>query len=393
MGFEITRFESTVDDELICAICEGVLQNPIQVISCEHVFCSNCLDEWIAKGKKNCPLDREEIRGREDMKAPRIVINLLAKLTIRCDFAQYGCPAIVRLENLTNHCEQCQYNPDKPFKCNKGCGLVLANRCELDAHNCMEELHNLVRGQTQQIETQTTLLEELRIELVGVKESNAKMENELKELKQLIVSFQLRLSSHQNQSQKVMDCLSKCAEEMQNCQKQVRASDDSPRESKYFVQFKDNCLEVDPFIKIGDIKRTFMKSLNIRSGKLKLFDGSNELDDMKSLSEYGIEPTADSRLSLIQCDEVQVFVKVRVMNSKDNVRHPYLCSDFLPKTVALRIDRNATIGQMKAEIKLIHNMVCEDELLTYGTINLEDQFNLTYYNITDGSFINYYAHL
>ena len=79
MGFDITRFESTVDDELICAICEGVLQNPIQVVSCEHVFCSDCLDQWIAKGKKNCPLDREAIKGGEDMKAPRIVINLLAK--------------------------------------------------------------------------------------------------------------------------------------------------------------------------------------------------------------------------------------------------------------------------------------------------------------------------
>ena len=270
---------------------------------------------------------------------------------------------------------------------------MLANRCELESHNCMEELHNLVRGQTQEIETQRTLIEELSTQLIVVKDSNEKLDKEFVEMKQMMANFELKLSSQQNHSQKMMDCLSKCAKEMQICEGQVRDSNEDRRQSKYFIKFKDNCLEVDPFMRIGDIKQSLMKSFNIRSGKLKLFEGSNELEDMKSLSEYGIEPTIDCRLSLIQCDEVQVFVKIRVMNSKDNVRHPYLFSNFLPKTVALRIDRNATIGQMKAEIKLIHNMVCENELLTYGTINLEDQFNLTYYNIIDGSFINYYAHL
>ena len=32
MGYEITRFEGEVDEELLCPICSGVLEDPVQVI-------------------------------------------------------------------------------------------------------------------------------------------------------------------------------------------------------------------------------------------------------------------------------------------------------------------------------------------------------------------------
>lgn len=31
MGYDLTRFQSPVDEELICPICSGVLQDPVQV--------------------------------------------------------------------------------------------------------------------------------------------------------------------------------------------------------------------------------------------------------------------------------------------------------------------------------------------------------------------------
>ena len=31
MGYELIRFEGTVDEELICTICSGVLEDPLQV--------------------------------------------------------------------------------------------------------------------------------------------------------------------------------------------------------------------------------------------------------------------------------------------------------------------------------------------------------------------------
>jgi len=31
MGYEIARFEGEVDEELLCPICSGVLEDPVQV--------------------------------------------------------------------------------------------------------------------------------------------------------------------------------------------------------------------------------------------------------------------------------------------------------------------------------------------------------------------------
>jgi len=31
MGYEVTRFEGDVDEELLCPICSGVLEDPVQV--------------------------------------------------------------------------------------------------------------------------------------------------------------------------------------------------------------------------------------------------------------------------------------------------------------------------------------------------------------------------
>ena len=32
MGYELNRFEGDVDEELVCPICSGVLEEPLQVI-------------------------------------------------------------------------------------------------------------------------------------------------------------------------------------------------------------------------------------------------------------------------------------------------------------------------------------------------------------------------
>jgi len=34
MGFDIGRFVGEVDEELLCPICTGVMQDPVQVKSC-----------------------------------------------------------------------------------------------------------------------------------------------------------------------------------------------------------------------------------------------------------------------------------------------------------------------------------------------------------------------
>lgn len=47
MGFDVNRFQGPVDEELICPICSGVLQDPVQVFIIIALFVPNCCQPHI----------------------------------------------------------------------------------------------------------------------------------------------------------------------------------------------------------------------------------------------------------------------------------------------------------------------------------------------------------
>lgn len=72
--------------------------------------------------------------------------NLLARLCISCDNSVYGCHAVIKLDSLSSHLEECEFNPKRPTPCEKGCGLVVP-KDELNEHNCARELRTLIQSQ------------------------------------------------------------------------------------------------------------------------------------------------------------------------------------------------------------------------------------------------------
>lgn len=78
MGYELTRFQGDVDEELVCPICAGVLEEPLQAAVCEHAFCRACITEWLSR-QPTCPVDRNAITTTNLRPVPRILKNLLAR--------------------------------------------------------------------------------------------------------------------------------------------------------------------------------------------------------------------------------------------------------------------------------------------------------------------------
>lgn len=157
MGYDLNRFEGEVDEELLCLICSGVLENPVQAPMCEHAFCSACIHEWL-KRQSTCPVDRQAITSTQLRPVPRILKNLLARLTIQCCNAEFGCNAWVKLDALNSHLSECEHNPKRPVHCELGCGLVIPLD-EIGQHNCVRELRSIIQSQSDQI---TDLLEKVQ---------------------------------------------------------------------------------------------------------------------------------------------------------------------------------------------------------------------------------------
>lgn len=80
--------------------------------------------EWFSR-QSTCPIDRQPVTMAQLKPAPRILRNLLSRLTIICDNAQFGCTLKVRLESLASHQLECEFNPKRPVQCDKGCELFI----------------------------------------------------------------------------------------------------------------------------------------------------------------------------------------------------------------------------------------------------------------------------
>lgn len=152
MGYDVTRFQGEVDEDLLCPICSGVLEEPVQASPClkeyattimshfsfvhfsqsvcsfsfqaphcEHAFCNACITQWFAQ-QQICPVDRTVVTLAHLRPVPRIMRNMLSKLQISCDNAGFGCTATLRLDQLQSHLKDCEHNPKRPVNCEEGCG-------------------------------------------------------------------------------------------------------------------------------------------------------------------------------------------------------------------------------------------------------------------------------
>ncbi|XP_017586949.1 PREDICTED: E3 ubiquitin-protein ligase NRDP1 [Corvus brachyrhynchos] len=145
MGYDVARFQGDVDEDLICPICSGVLEEPVQAPHCEHAFCNACITQWFSQ-QQTCPVDRSVVTVAHLRPVPRIMRNMLSKLQITCDNAVFGCTAVVRLDNLMAHLNDCEHNPKRPVTCEQGCGLEMP-KDELPNHNCIKHLRSVVQQQ------------------------------------------------------------------------------------------------------------------------------------------------------------------------------------------------------------------------------------------------------
>lgn len=173
MGFarELFLDHEDLSEEFICTICHDVLEDPLVVEHCEHIYCGGCIKDW-CEASGTCPLDREPIRVDQLRVPQRSFLNLVIGLKRRCPFAEQGCTTVIELGDTWVHTMNCPANPDYKTECGQGCGAKLT-RNEVEDHRCIVALK--------------TQLAALRVELSQVKAEAENSKGRLRALEKMIL--------------------------------------------------------------------------------------------------------------------------------------------------------------------------------------------------------------
>ncbi|KAL0487996.1 E3 ubiquitin-protein ligase [Acrasis kona] len=110
-----TYCEDGFYEECICAVCHDVLDNPVFIDACDHVFCKLCIQQCMSH-EKTCPVCRTSIDNRNVREASRMITNILDKLMVSCN----DCGEKMRRNKFEAHTQECRY------VCPLGCGDTLS---------------------------------------------------------------------------------------------------------------------------------------------------------------------------------------------------------------------------------------------------------------------------
>ncbi|XP_060080436.1 ORC ubiquitin ligase 1-like [Ylistrum balloti] len=182
--FDVEKFNPAPDPDLICCICQCVLDSPMES-PCRHVFCKICIETWLTN-HHNCPTCRRSLRTRRLKPVLPIVQNMINRLQMSCDFSKNGCKEILLLEQYDSHLKVCDYEKLKcrfskcgiellrkdlseheeelcefrEKQCNKQCGLMIPISV-FDTHDCFKELQKFATESTALVETLKKSVKEL----------------------------------------------------------------------------------------------------------------------------------------------------------------------------------------------------------------------------------------
>ncbi|XP_064620140.1 E3 ubiquitin-protein ligase PDZRN3-like [Lineus longissimus] len=129
MGLDVKLFKGTVDEDLICPVCNGVFVDPVTP-SCQHIVCSGCVRTRLRRGRDTCIVCEGKLVEKNGKPPQNLSIKLLT-LDMNC---VNGCGKIVHLGELPDHVsDEC---PNAMLLCpnrRRGCQSKI-NRKDVNKH-------------------------------------------------------------------------------------------------------------------------------------------------------------------------------------------------------------------------------------------------------------------
>ena len=158
------KFE-TIEKDITCPICQGILNDPYFCNKCQNNFCGNCIDKYKANNNK-CPFRCKNPEYINNKFLKRILNELLK---FKC---QKGCEEIISYKDVNNHYENC---PKEDFK-----QKYLECATTVEILKLQIEDFNDIKNQ---LDEEKERNDELENQLEELREDKNELENELERLK------------------------------------------------------------------------------------------------------------------------------------------------------------------------------------------------------------------
>ena len=223
MGFQLELFVDPVDESLKCDLCHTVYRDPV-ITSCDHVYCEECLREWLTN-RKECPKSCKQISFERDVTRLLPLQILVERLRTHCVNFSEGCEVVTTLEEMLAHLEVCDYTKkdmgitrktcsseqlsapevnslNQVFVCSKGCGLPLLFQDSTE-HDCVKSL----QAQVCSLQTKLTRSEHEREKVAtrlvkreeAMQERFTQLERDLRSYQEQTLNYELHSRDQRSQ--------------------------------------------------------------------------------------------------------------------------------------------------------------------------------------------------
>ncbi len=211
-GYEISRFQKDVDENLHCSICYNVLKEPRTCRNNEHVFCLSCISEHLRVNSQTCPECNEHL-SVDTLRRPRVLNNILSKLKINCEYASRGCSEFICVQDLKTHVAKCGF---AAVLCsNEQCGMVINKQDKVHHETEVCRYRKVKCYDCGQIQEDVKTLKGCLMELDGKVEAvENKVENNHVEMKKIVGKLEALKDCH--------DAMKRDQREVRNEVKEVR---------------------------------------------------------------------------------------------------------------------------------------------------------------------------
>lgn len=186
MGYDKDLFTENVSSDFVCSICLDVFEDPVSLEGCEHVFCRACIAPVVRSyDRRSCPNCNRSITG--SLRPPhRLVLNIWNQLVMKCKYADAGCRAQVKIENLAHHASRCDFNPLNNVSCDD-CGIKGA---AMNGHSCVTVLKKSLTDAREELKTFQELAKVKCDEIEKLDSENKELEQQL-QIKDTVIRDQL----------------------------------------------------------------------------------------------------------------------------------------------------------------------------------------------------------